>query len=120
MGSEEKCTGDAARRIGNEYLFQSLAKDNIETLNRYGVKKIVTACPHCFNTLKNEYRDFGGNYEVTHHSQFLASLIAQGKIKPNRALEETVTFHEIAVTWEDGMASMQNHAGSSLRFLLLE
>jgi Fe-S oxidoreductase len=94
LGSEEKCTGDAARRIGNEYLFQSLAKDNIETLNRYGVKKIVTACPHCFNTLKNEYRDFGGNYEVTHHSQFLASLIAQGKIKPNRALEETVTFHD--------------------------
>lgn len=94
LGSEEKCTGDAARRIGNEYLFQTLAKENIETLNRYQVKKIVTACPHCFNTLKNEYKDFGGSYDVVHHSQFIAELISQGKIKPNRALDETVTFHD--------------------------
>src|SRR6185437_7440448 len=64
LGTEEQCTGDPARRIGNEYLYQTLAKANIETLNRYNVKKIVTACPHCFNTIKNEYKDFGGNYEV--------------------------------------------------------
>ncbi len=94
LGTEEQCTGDPARRIGNEYLFQTLAKANIETLNRYQVKKIVTACPHCFNTLKNEYKDFGGLYEVHHHSQFLAQLINEGKIKPTKTLDETVTFHD--------------------------
>lgn len=94
LGNEEKCTGDSARRIGNEYLFQTLAKENIDTLNRYGVKKIVTACPHCFNILKNEYKDFGGNYEVTHHSQFIASLIKAGRLKPTKALDDTVTFHD--------------------------
>jgi len=94
LGSEERCTGDAARRIGNEYLFQTLAKANIETLNRYQVKKIVTACPHCFNTLKNEYKDFGGNYEVIHHSEFIAQLIQEGKIKPTKALDASVTFHD--------------------------
>jgi len=94
LGSEEQCTGDPARRIGNEYLYQTLAKANIDTLNRYSVKKIVTACPHCFNTIKNEYKDFGGTYEVHHHSQFLAELIREGKIKPTKALDETVTFHD--------------------------
>jgi len=94
LGTEEQCTGDPARRIGNEYLYQTLAKANIETLNRYNVKKIVTACPHCFNTIKNEYKDFGGNYEVYHHSQFLAKLISEGKIKPTKSLDETVTFHD--------------------------
>ena len=94
LGTEEQCTGDPARRIGNEYLYQTLAKANIETLNRYSVKKVVTACPHCFNTIKNEYKDFGGHYEVHHHSQFIAQLIAQGKIKPTRAVDETVTFHD--------------------------
>lgn len=94
LGSEEQCTGDAARRIGNEYLFQTLATANIETMNRYGVKKVVTACPHCFNTIKNEYKDFGGQYEVTHHSQFIAGLIKDGKIKPSQSLNETVTFHD--------------------------
>jgi Fe-S oxidoreductase len=94
LGTEEQCTGDPARRIGNEYLYQTLAKANIETLNRYAVKKIVTACPHCFNTIKNEYKDFGGNYEVHHHSQFIAQLIAEGKIKPTKTLDETVTFHD--------------------------
>ena len=79
LGTEEQCTGDPARRIGNEYLYQTLAKANIETLNRYQVKKIVTACPHCFNTIKNEYKDFGGNYEVLHHSQFIAKLISRRK-----------------------------------------
>ena len=94
LGTEEQCTGDPARRIGNEYLYQTLAKANIETLNRYKVKRIVTACPHCFNTIKNEYKDFGGNYEVFHHSQFIARLIAEGKIKPTKTLDETVTFHD--------------------------
>jgi Fe-S oxidoreductase len=94
LGTEEQCTGDPARRIGNEYLYQTLAKANIETLNRYQVKKIVTACPHCFNTIKNEYKDLGGTYEVFHHSQFIAQLISQGKIKPTKTLDETVTFHD--------------------------
>jgi Fe-S oxidoreductase len=94
LGTEEQCTGDPARRIGNEYLYQTLAKANIETLNRYAVKRIVTACPHCFNTIKNEYKDFGGNYEVFHHSQFIGRLIQEGKIKPSKALDETVTFHD--------------------------
>jgi Fe-S oxidoreductase len=94
LGTEETCTGDSARRIGNEYLFQTLAKTNVETLNRYAVKKIVTACPHCFNTLKNEYKDMGGEYEVTHHSQFIAKLITDGKLKPTKERAETVTFHD--------------------------
>ncbi len=94
LGTEEQCTGDAARRIGNEYLFQTLAKMNIETLNRYQVKRIITACPHCFNTLKNEYKDFGGDYEVIHHSTYLAKLIAEGRIKPAKEMKETVTFHD--------------------------
>jgi Fe-S oxidoreductase len=94
LGNEEQCTGDPARRIGNEYLFQSLAQANVETLNNYQVKKIVTACPHCFNTLKNEYPDFGGKYEVIHHSEMIAELIQSGKIKPAKPLEEKVTFHD--------------------------
>ncbi len=94
LGTEEQCTGDSARRIGNEYLFQTLAKANIETLNRYKVQRIVTACPHCFNTIKNEYKDFGGNYEVLHHSQFIAKLINEGKIKPSKGTEQTITFHD--------------------------
>ncbi|MBS1959365.1 MAG: (Fe-S)-binding protein [Bdellovibrionales bacterium] len=94
LGTEETCTGDAARRIGNEYLFQTLAKTNVDTLNRYQVKRIVTACPHCFNTLKNEYGPMGGNYEVVHHSQFIAKLIQEGKLKPSKALDATVTFHD--------------------------
>ncbi|MGZ3688793.1 MAG: heterodisulfide reductase-related iron-sulfur binding cluster, partial [Bdellovibrionota bacterium] len=94
LGTEEQCTGDPARRIGNEYLYQTLAKANIETMNRYHVKKIVTACPHCFNTIKNEYKDFGGSYEVFHHSQFIARLVSEGKIKPTKTIDETITFHD--------------------------
>ncbi len=94
LGTEETCTGDAARRIGNEYLYQTLAKANIETLNRYNVKRIVTACPHCFNTIKNEYKDMGGEYEVFHHSQYVGKLISEGKIKPTKSIDETVTFHD--------------------------
>jgi len=94
LGAEEKCTGDPARRIGNEYLFQTMAKANVETLAKYGVKKIVTACPHCFNTLKNEYPQFGGNYEVIHHSQLLAELIDAGKLKPEKPVAGKVTHHD--------------------------
>lgn len=94
LGNEEKCCGDSARRMGNEYLYQSLARENIETLNNYGVKKIITSCPHCFNTLKNEYPQLGGNYEVIHHTVFLNRLIEEGKLKPQRAIEKTCTYHD--------------------------
>jgi Fe-S oxidoreductase len=95
LGTEESCTGDPARRAGNEFLFQMQAMANIEVLNLYAVKKIVTACPHCFNTLKNEYPTLGGNYEVIHHSQLLAELISAGKIKASddTALEQ-VAYHD--------------------------
>ncbi len=95
LGTEEKCNGDTARRLGNEYLAQSLMKDNIEVLNNYGVKKIVTACPHCFHSLKNEYPQFGGNFEVTHHTQFIDELISTGKIKlKDNSEKHTVTYHD--------------------------
>ena len=81
LGKEELCTGDPARRAGNEFMFQMMAYQNIQVLNGYGIKKIVTACPHCFNTLKNEYPELGGNYEVIHHAVFLQQLIDEGKIK---------------------------------------
>lgn len=95
LGTEESCTGDPARRAGNEFLFQMQAMTNIEVLNLYAVKKIVTACPHCFNTLKNEYPSLGGNYEVIHHSQLLAELISSGKIKASEeASLEQVAYHD--------------------------
>ena len=94
LGLEEKCNGDAARRMGNEYLAQSLMTGNIETLNRYAVKKIVTTCPHCFHSLKNEYPQFGGNYEVVHHTDFLLGLVEAGKIPVPRPQPATVTFHD--------------------------
>ena len=81
LGREEMCTGDPARRAGNEFMFQMMAYQNIQILNGYGIKKIVTACPHCFNVLKNEYPDLGGDYEVIHHATFLQQLIDEGKIK---------------------------------------
>ena len=94
LGTEEKCTGDSARRIGNEYLAQMLMKENITTLNGYNVKKIVTTCPHCFNTLKNEYPQFGGNYEVVHHTDFLLNLIREDKLKITNEEAAKVTFHD--------------------------
>ena len=94
LGREEKCTGDPARRIGNEFLFEMMAKDNVETLNGYGVKKIVTSCPHCFNTFRNEYPQFGGSYEVFHHSEFLAKLVEEGKLAATMPTDKTVTFHD--------------------------
>jgi Fe-S oxidoreductase len=94
LGSEETCTGDAARRLGNEYLFQTLAQQNIETMNGYGVKKIVTNCPHCFNTLANEYPDFGGKYEVVHGTELVARLVAEGRVKLTEKIEQTISFHD--------------------------
>src|SRR5579862_7850452 len=97
LGTEETCTGDPARRAGNEFLFQMQAMNNIQVLNGYGIKKIVTACPHCFNTLKNEYPELGGNYEVIHHSTFLQQLINDGKIK----LTEGGSFKGKKITYHD-------------------
>ena len=95
LGPSENCTGDSARRAGNEYIFQMLATQNIEMMNGMGVKKIITQCPHCFNTLMNEYPQLGGNYEVVHHSQFLEWLIDQGKLDLSEAkLEERVVYHD--------------------------
>jgi Fe-S oxidoreductase len=97
LGEEESCTGDPAKRAGNEFLFQMLAINNIQILNAYEVKKIVTACPHCFNTLKNEYPSLGGKYEVIHHSQLINELINQGKIKLTDANEfkgKKITYHD--------------------------
>ncbi|NJD68088.1 MAG: (Fe-S)-binding protein [candidate division NC10 bacterium] len=94
LGEEERCTGDPARRIGNEYLFQMLAKDNIAVLNRYGIKKIVTACPHCFNTIKNEYPRLGGSYEVVHHTQLLADLVQEGRLRPEKRIDGVASFHD--------------------------
>ena len=95
LGPSEMCTGDSARRSGNEYLFQMLAMPNIEMLNGMGVKKIITQCPHCFNTLKNEYPQLGGNYEVVHHSEFLEFLIDSGKLDMrNASLEDRIVYHD--------------------------
>ncbi|MEZ5294975.1 MAG: (Fe-S)-binding protein [Ilumatobacteraceae bacterium] len=95
LGPSEMCTGDSARRSGNEYLFQMLAMPNIEMLNGMGVKKIITQCPHCFNTLLNEYPQLGGNYEVVHHTQLLEQLIDEGKLDVSSAtLEERITYHD--------------------------
>lgn len=94
LGLEESCTGDSARRLGQEYLFQIMAEGNIETLKKYKFKKIITTCPHCFNTLGNEYQDFDGDFEVIHHSEFIAELVAQGKIKPEKNLDKRITYHD--------------------------
>jgi Fe-S oxidoreductase len=94
LGREEKCTGDPARRIGNEFLFETLVQENVATLDRYGVKKIVTSCPHCFNTFRNEYPQWGGRYEVYHHSQFLAQLVEAGRLQAPAAGGLKVTFHD--------------------------
>ncbi len=97
LGKEEMCTGDPARRAGNEFMFQMMAYQNIQILNNYGIKKIVTACPHCFNIIKNEYPDLGGNYEVIHHSTFLQQLIDDGKIK----LRDGGSFTGKKITYHD-------------------
>ncbi len=96
LGTEESCTGDPAKRSGNEFLFQMQAVSNIEVLNAYDIKKIVTACPHCFNTLKNEYPSLGGHYEVVHHTQFLKSLLDDGRlsIEGGKFKGKRITFHD--------------------------
>ncbi len=97
LGTEESCTGDPARRAGNDFAFQMLALQNIQVLDSYGIKKIVTACPHCFNTLKNEYPALGGNYEVIHHATFLQQLIDEGRIK----IQEGGNFKGQKITYHD-------------------
>ena len=97
LGPEESCTGDPARRAGNELLFQMMAHQNIQTLNSYGIKKIVTTCPHCFNILKNEYPELGGSYEVVHHAVFLQELIDSGKIR----MKEEQAFKGRKITYHD-------------------
>ena len=96
LGTEESCTGDPAKRAGNEFLFQMQAVTNIEVMNSYNVKKIVTSCPHCFNTIKNEYPSLGGKYEVVHHTQFLKSLLDDGRltIEGGKFKGKRITFHD--------------------------
>jgi Fe-S oxidoreductase len=98
LGDEETCTGDPARRAGNEFLFATLAETNVATLNGYkeqgGVKTIVTTCPHCFNTLLNEYPDFGGNYIVVHHTTYMMDLVASGKLRPTQEVKARVAYHD--------------------------
>ncbi len=96
LGTEEKCTGDPARRIGNEYLFQERAKENVEVLKKHNVRKIIASCPHCFNTFANEYKDFGGEYEVIHHTQLIDRLLKEGRITldPAKAQDDTITYHD--------------------------
>ena len=94
LGPREACTGDPARRIGNEYVFQAFAEQNVATLNEAGVTRIVANCPHCFNTLANEYPDFGGRYEVIHHSELLSTLVREGKLAPQRSEGRSITYHD--------------------------
>ena len=94
LGDEESCTGDPARRMGNEYLYQTLAQQNVEIMNGYGVKTIVAICPHCFNTIRNEYPQFGGRYEVLHYTQFVDRLISAGRIKPVKMMNVSVAYHD--------------------------
>jgi Fe-S oxidoreductase len=93
LGPREACTGDPARRMGNEYVFQAYAEQNVSTLNEQGVTKIVASCPHCFNTLANEYGDFGGSYEVVHHTELLAELVDSGRLQP-KADAKSITYHD--------------------------
>jgi Fe-S oxidoreductase len=94
LGPQESCTGDPARRMGNEFLFQTLAEQNVQTLNAAKVKKVITNCPHCFNTLRNEYPEYGGNYEVIHHSELLADLVRTGRITPSEPVDALATYHD--------------------------
>jgi len=94
LGAQESCTGDPARRMGNEYLFQEIAKQNIALLKAKGVRKIVASCPHCFNTLAKEYPQFGGTFEVVHHADLLAKLVEEGRLVPKQPIEESVAYHD--------------------------
>ena len=112
LGSEEMCTGDSARRMGNEYLFQVLAQQNVETLNGYGVRKIVTNCPHCFNTLAHEYPEFGGRYEVVHGTQLVADLVRSGRVRLTRSVPAELAYHDPCYL------GRTNHEFDAPRFLL--
>lgn len=94
LGKEESCSGDSARRLGEEYLFETLAQENISTLNKYKFNTVITACPHCFHTLSNEYPDFGGHYDVVHHSEFIQKLLDDGKLDPEKSMDGNVTYHD--------------------------
>jgi Fe-S oxidoreductase len=90
----ERCSGDAARRLGEEYLYQTLARENVENLKRYRFRKVLAACPHCFNTIRNEYRQFGGEFEVVHHSVLIAQLVREGRLRLTRRREELLAYHD--------------------------
>lgn len=94
LGEEESCTGDPARRIGHEYLYQIQAEMNVETMNRYAFQKIITLCPHCFNTIKNEYPDYGGSYEIVHHTELIKEFLYQDKIKFTQSIDSVITYHD--------------------------
>jgi Fe-S oxidoreductase len=94
LGQAETCNGDPARRLGNEFLYATLAETNAQAFNEMEVRRVITACPHCFNTFKNEYPDFGGRYEVTHHAEFLQMLLARGDLKPKEMNGATITYHD--------------------------
>src|SRR5262249_2941399 len=94
LGSEERCSGEPARRLGHEYLYQTLAQGNVATLKRHRFPKIVTACPHCFNTIKNEYPDFDGRFAVIHHSELLDDLVRSGRLRPTRDQSQRITYHD--------------------------
>jgi Fe-S oxidoreductase len=94
LGKEETCTGDSARRLGDEYLFETLAQKNIETMGQYKFKRVVASCPHCLHTISKEYPDFGGNYEVIHHTQLIEELMASGDLHLNNVIDDKITYHD--------------------------
>jgi Fe-S oxidoreductase len=94
LGPRERCSGDPARRIGNEFLFQTLAEENVGTMNAAGVTKVIANCPHCFNTLRNEYPAYGGSYDVIHHTQLLADLVASGRLRPTEEVQSLLSYHD--------------------------
>ena len=115
LGPREACTGDPARRIGNEYVFQAFAEQNVATLNEAGVTKIIANCPHCFNTLGNEYPDFGGDYEVIHHSEVLSRLVADGKLSPRSAIRICRSPTTTRATWPATTTCWRRRGSSSQR-----
>jgi Fe-S oxidoreductase len=122
LGQKEKCTGDSARRGGNEYLFDQLATENVQTLNDFGVKKIVTACPHCLNTLRNEYPAFGGHYDVLHHTQLIDQLIADGRLQLEEDVRKKVTFHDpcFLSRWNDEVEAPRRSLAAAKHLNLVE